>query len=68
MAKFSIGLRSEIVDQLELQHYVEIGEMVKKAIKIKERLKRGVKHETTLDFLLQIYVHLNPKQGKTGYQ
>ena len=38
MAKFSIGLRSEIADQLELQHYVEIGEMVKKAIKIKERL------------------------------
>ena len=40
MAHFLNGLRPEIADQLELQHYIEIAEMVEKAIKIERRLKR----------------------------
>ncbi|XP_071909695.1 uncharacterized protein [Coffea arabica] len=40
MARFLNGLRVEIADQLELQYYVEIEDMVEKAIKIEQRLKR----------------------------
>ncbi|XP_071920645.1 uncharacterized protein [Coffea arabica] len=40
MARFLNGLRVEIADQLELQYYVEIENMVEKAIKIEQRLKR----------------------------
>nr|XP_027062888.1 uncharacterized protein LOC113689295 [Coffea arabica] len=40
MARFLSGLRAEIADQLELQYYVEIDDMVDKAIKIEQRLKR----------------------------
>ncbi|XP_071926127.1 uncharacterized protein [Coffea arabica] len=40
MARFLNGLRAEIADQLELQYYVEIEDMVEKAIKIEQRLKR----------------------------
>ncbi|XP_071933758.1 uncharacterized protein [Coffea arabica] len=40
MARFLNGLRVEIADQLELQYYVEIEDMVEKAIKIVQRLKR----------------------------
>nr|XP_027101382.1 uncharacterized protein LOC113721872 [Coffea arabica] len=40
MARFLSGLRVEIADQLELQYYVEIDDMVDKAIKIEQRLKR----------------------------
>ncbi|XP_071939171.1 uncharacterized protein [Coffea arabica] len=40
MARFLSGLRAEITDQLELQYYVEIDDMVDKAIKIEQRLKR----------------------------
>ncbi|XP_071939170.1 uncharacterized protein [Coffea arabica] len=39
MARFLSGLRAEIADQLELQYYVEIDDMVDKAIKIEQRLK-----------------------------
>ena len=40
MAHFLNGLRPEIVEQVELQHYVELSDLVKKAIKIERRLKR----------------------------
>ena len=40
MARFLNGLNREIVDKVELQHYVEIEEMVHKAIKIEQQLKR----------------------------
>ncbi|XP_071905682.1 uncharacterized protein [Coffea arabica] len=40
MARFLSGLRVEIADQLELQYYVEIEDMVEKAINIEQRLKR----------------------------
>ncbi|XP_071909839.1 uncharacterized protein [Coffea arabica] len=40
MARFLNGLRAEIADQMELQYYVEIEDMVEKAIKIEQRLKR----------------------------
>ncbi|XP_027181989.1 uncharacterized protein LOC113780382 [Coffea eugenioides] len=40
MARFLSGVRSEISDQLELQYYTELEDMVEKAIKIERRLKR----------------------------
>ncbi|KAH9769333.1 Endonuclease [Citrus sinensis] len=40
MARFLNGLNREIADKVELQHYVEIEEMVHKAIKIEQQLKR----------------------------
>ncbi|XP_071905971.1 uncharacterized protein [Coffea arabica] len=40
MARFLSGLSVEIADQLELQYYVEIEDMVEKAIMIAQRLKR----------------------------
>ena len=40
MAQFLNGLNWEIANMVELQHYVEIEEMVYKAIKIEQQLKR----------------------------
>ena len=40
MARFLNGHNREIADKVELQHYVEIEEIVHKAIKIKQQLKR----------------------------
>ncbi|XP_027184028.1 uncharacterized protein LOC113782336, partial [Coffea eugenioides] len=40
MARFLNGLRPKIADQVELHHYVELGDLVEKAIKIERRIKR----------------------------
>ena len=40
MARFLNELNREIADKVELQHYVEIEEIVHKAIKIEQQLKR----------------------------
>ena len=40
MARFLNGINWEIANMVELQHYVEIKEMVHKAIKIEQQLKR----------------------------
>ena len=40
MARFVNGLNHEIVDVLELQHYVELEDMVHMAIKVERQLKR----------------------------
>ncbi|XP_052288665.1 uncharacterized protein LOC127899347 [Citrus sinensis] len=40
MARFLNGLNREIGDKVELQHYMEIEEIVHKAIKIEQQLKR----------------------------
>ena len=40
MTRLLNGLNWEITDKVELQHYVEIEEMVHKAIKIEQQLKR----------------------------
>ena len=40
MARLLNGLNWEIADKVELQHYVEIEEMVHKTVKIEQQLKR----------------------------
>jgi hypothetical protein len=40
MARFLHGLNCEIADLVEMQHYVELTDMVHQAIKVKEQLKR----------------------------
>ncbi|XP_060961495.1 uncharacterized protein LOC133031812 [Cannabis sativa] len=40
MARFLHGLNREIADIVELQHYVELTDMVHQAIKVEEQLKR----------------------------
>ena len=40
MTRFLNGLNREIADKVELQHYVEIEEMVHKTVKIEQQLKR----------------------------
>jgi len=40
MARFLNGLNPAIADKVELQYYVEIEEIVHKAIKIEQQLKR----------------------------
>ncbi|XP_071917089.1 uncharacterized protein [Coffea arabica] len=40
MARFLSGLRPEIADQVEMHHYVDLHDMLDKAIKIERRLKR----------------------------
>ncbi|KAK0597975.1 hypothetical protein LWI29_030422 [Acer saccharum] len=40
MARFLNGLNQEIANVVELQHYVEIEEMLQKAVKIEQQLKR----------------------------
>ncbi|XP_071924863.1 uncharacterized protein [Coffea arabica] len=42
MARFLSGLRPEIADQVEMHHYVDLHDMLDKAIKIERRLKRRV--------------------------
>ncbi|XP_052621730.1 uncharacterized protein LOC128127310 [Lactuca sativa] len=41
MARFLNGLNLEIRDRVEMQHYVEIEDMVHMAVKIEKQLKRG---------------------------
>ena len=43
MARFLAGLNPEIANQVELQHYVEIEDMVHMAIKIEKQIKRGMR-------------------------
>ena len=40
MARFVVGLNREIANLVELQHYVELEDMVHMAIKIKNQFKR----------------------------
>jgi len=40
MARFLSGLNQEIQDRIELQHYVELEDMVHMAIKVEQQLKR----------------------------
>ncbi|KAH9680230.1 hypothetical protein KPL71_026473 [Citrus sinensis] len=48
MARFLNGLNWKIADKVELQHYVEIEEMVHKSIKIEQQLKRRGNSRATL--------------------
>jgi hypothetical protein len=41
MARFLLGLNQEIHDKVEMQHYVELEDMVHMAIKVEQQLKRG---------------------------
>ena len=40
MARFLVGLNWEIANLMELQHYVELEDMVHMAIKIENQLKK----------------------------
>ena len=40
MARFLHGLRSEIIEVVELQHYLDMNEMLEKAVTVEQRLKR----------------------------
>ena len=40
MARFLVGLNREIAKAVELQHYVELEDMVRMAIKIENQIKR----------------------------
>ncbi|XP_071933817.1 uncharacterized protein [Coffea arabica] len=40
MARFLSGLRPDIAERVELQHYMELHELVDKAIKVEQRFKR----------------------------
>ena len=42
MARFLQGLKNEIANVVELQHYVEVEDIVHMAIKIEKQLKRRV--------------------------
>ena len=45
MARFVGGLNKEIIDMVDLQHYVEIEELVHKAIKVEKQIKsKGSKY------------------------
>ena len=41
MARFLVGLNLEIANAVELQHYVELEDMVHMATKIENQIKRG---------------------------
>jgi hypothetical protein len=41
MARFLLGLNRKIHDKVEMQHYVELEDMVHMAIKVEQQLKRG---------------------------
>ena len=46
MARFLSGLRAEIADEVEMYHYVEIKDMLEKALKVERRLKRRGQNRT----------------------
>jgi hypothetical protein len=41
MARFLLGLNREIHNKVEMQHYVELEDMMHMAIKVDQQLKRG---------------------------
>ena len=41
MARFLLGLNREIQDKVDMQHYVDLEDMVHMAIKVEQQLKRG---------------------------
>jgi hypothetical protein len=41
MSRFLLGLNMEIHNKVEMQHYVELEDMVHMAIKVEQQLKRG---------------------------
>ena len=41
MARFLLGLNREIHDKVEMQHYVELEDMVHMTIKVEQQLKSG---------------------------
>ena len=48
MARFLRGLHAEIADVVELQHYLDMDELLDKAIKVERRLKRrGIPHQSS---------------------
>ena len=52
MARFLLGLNQEIHDRVEMQHYVELEDMVHMAIKVEQQLKRGVVPEQPITRVL----------------
>ncbi|XP_071909563.1 uncharacterized protein [Coffea arabica] len=46
MVRFLSGLRVEIADEVEMYHYVEIKDMLEKALKVERRLKRKGQNRT----------------------
>uniref|UniRef100_A0A2N9H699 Integrase catalytic domain-containing protein n=1 Tax=Fagus sylvatica TaxID=28930 RepID=A0A2N9H699_FAGSY len=53
MARFLLGLNREIHDKVEMQHYVELEDMVHMAIKVEQQLKRGSGTRATLQVNVQ---------------
>ncbi|XP_071916228.1 uncharacterized protein [Coffea arabica] len=48
MARFLRGLHAEIADVVELRHYLDMDELLDKAIKVERRLKRrGIPHQSS---------------------
>ena len=62
MARFLAGLNREIQNLVELQHYVELEDMVHMAIKIENQFKRrGSRHVL---HLVQVHLRGNRINGK----
>nr|XP_027088741.1 uncharacterized protein LOC113710095 [Coffea arabica] len=48
VARFLRGLHAEIADVVELQHYLDMDELLDKAVKVERRLKRrGIPHQSS---------------------
>nr|XP_027083475.1 uncharacterized protein LOC113705765 [Coffea arabica] len=48
MARFLRGLHAEIADVVELQHYLDMDELLDKSVKVERRLKRrGIPHQSS---------------------
>ena len=52
MARFLLGLNREIHNKVEMQHYVELEDMVHMAIKVEQQLKRGNETHAAITLVL----------------
>ena len=66
MAHFLNGLRPEIAEQVELQHHVELSDLVEKAIMIERKLKRRGQPRNYTNFSPSYTRNSLPKKEEKG--
>nr|XP_027127769.1 uncharacterized protein LOC113743895 [Coffea arabica] len=66
MTRFVRGLKPEIVDIVELQHYLEIHELLDKAIKVERRFKRRGNNRPNTNLQGEGWRNQPPKKEESG--
>ncbi|XP_071926158.1 uncharacterized protein [Coffea arabica] len=62
MARFLHGLRPEIAEIVELQHYLDMNEMLEKAVTVERRLKRRGSTQSSTTYQIENWCTPQPKR------